>query len=112
MRGFVGEGLPLRPSVFLADANALVLTPACLLEAFEVLREEQPPGPGSLRAVRSFIIRERGGLVMAVDPVCKMQVDEKKAAAASVYKGMTYYFCAPGCKKAFDSAPEKYLGKA
>lgn len=55
---------------------------------------------------------EKGGLAMAVDPVCKMQVDEKKAAATSVYKGTTYYFCAPGCKKAFDSAPEKYVGKA
>ena len=48
---------------------------------------------------------------MALDPVCKMQVDEKKAAATSAYKGTTYYFCASGCKKAFDSAPEKYLGK-
>lgn len=35
---------------------------------------------------------------MALDPVCKMQVDEKKAAATSAYKGTTYYFCAPGCK--------------
>jgi Cu+-exporting ATPase len=48
---------------------------------------------------------------MAVDPVCKMQVDEKKAAATSVYKGTTYYFCAAGCKKAFESAPDKFLGK-
>jgi len=48
---------------------------------------------------------------MAVDPVCKMQVDEKKAAATSMYKGTTYYFCAPGCKKVFDAAPEKFLGK-
>ena len=49
---------------------------------------------------------------MAVDPVCKMQVDEKKAVATSVYKGKTYYFCAPGCKKAFETAPDKYIGKA
>lgn len=48
---------------------------------------------------------------MAVDPVCKMLVEEKKAAATSVYKGTTYYFCAPGCKKAFDTAPEKFLGR-
>jgi YHS domain-containing protein len=47
---------------------------------------------------------------MAIDPVCKMQVDEKKAAAKSEYKGRTYYFCAVGCKKAFDKEPEKYLG--
>ena len=46
---------------------------------------------------------------MAIDPVCGMQVDEKKAAATSEYKGTNYYFCAAGCKKAFDQNPEKYL---
>ena len=47
---------------------------------------------------------------MAMDPVCKMTVDEKKAAATSDHKGKRYYFCAPGCKRAFDQNPEKYLG--
>lgn len=47
---------------------------------------------------------------MAIDPVCKMEVDEKSAVATSEYKGKTYYFCAPGCKAAFDKEPEKYLG--
>ena len=49
---------------------------------------------------------------MAKDPVCDMDVDEKTAAATSEYKGTTYYFCAPGCKKAFDENPEKYLAGA
>ncbi len=46
---------------------------------------------------------------MAIDPVCKMQVDEQKHAGTSDYKGKTYYFCAPGCKRKFDADPEKYL---
>ena len=46
---------------------------------------------------------------MALDVVCKMEVDPKTAAAKSEYKGQTYYFCAPGCKRAFDKDPEKYL---
>jgi YHS domain-containing protein len=46
---------------------------------------------------------------MAIDPVCGMEVDEKTAAGKSEYKGKTYYFCAPGCKAAFDRDPEKYL---
>jgi len=50
-----------------------------------------------------------GGERMAIDPVCKMQVDEKKATATSEYKGKKYYFCSVGCKKAFDEKPEKYL---
>ena len=48
---------------------------------------------------------------MAKDPVCGMSVDEKKAAASSVYKGTTYYFCAPGCKTAFEKTPGKFIGK-
>jgi YHS domain-containing protein len=48
---------------------------------------------------------------MAKDPVCGMDVDEKTAAGKSEYKGQTYYFCAPGCKAAFDKEPEKYVGK-
>lgn len=46
---------------------------------------------------------------MAKDPVCGMNVDEKKAAASSDYKGQTYYFCSRGCKVAFDKDPEKIL---
>lgn len=48
---------------------------------------------------------------MGIDPVCKMEVDEKAAQFKSEYKGNTYYFCAPGCKKAFNENPEKYLKK-
>lgn len=46
---------------------------------------------------------------MAIDPVCKMKVDERSAKFKSEYRGKIYYFCAPGCKKAFDEDPEKYL---
>ncbi len=46
---------------------------------------------------------------MALDPVCKMEVDENSAEWTSEYKGKTYYFCAPGCKEYFDADPEKYL---
>jgi YHS domain-containing protein len=49
-------------------------------------------------------------MAMAIDPVCKMKVDESKPAATSEYNGKTYYFCALGCKKAFDKNPDKYLG--
>jgi YHS domain-containing protein len=45
---------------------------------------------------------------MAIDPICKMEVDEKTAKFISVFKGKKYYFCAPGCKKKFDEHPEKY----
>ncbi len=46
---------------------------------------------------------------MAVDPVCKMDVDEASAKFTSEYQGKKYYFCAPGCKKLFEKNPEMYL---
>jgi YHS domain-containing protein len=49
---------------------------------------------------------------MAIDPICKMEVDEKTAQYKSEYKGKTYYFCAPGCKKKFDENPEQYTTQA
>lgn len=49
-------------------------------------------------------------MAKAIDPVCKMEVDPATAPAKSEYKGQTYYFCAPGCKREFDKNPEKFLG--
>jgi RND family efflux transporter MFP subunit len=49
---------------------------------------------------------------VARDPMCGMEVDEKRAAAAgktSEYEGKTYYFCADECKKRFDAEPAKHV---
>jgi P-type Cu+ transporter len=51
---------------------------------------------------------EKEGLFMAKDPVCGMDVDEKKAAGTAVHKGKTYYFCTATCKESFEKAPDKY----
>jgi YHS domain-containing protein len=48
---------------------------------------------------------------MAIDPVCRMEADEKKAAAAYEYKGKKYHFYAVGCKDKFSKDPEKFLDK-
>ena len=47
-------------------------------------------------------------MTMEKDPVCGMQVDSKTAAGKSEYQGKTYYFCAAGCKRKFDSNPQQY----
>src|ERR1700676_1409991 len=47
---------------------------------------------------------------MERDPVCGMSVDPNKAAAKVEQSRKTYYFCAPGCAKRFQQAPDKYLG--
>ena len=47
--------------------------------------------------------------MIAIDPVCNMEVEIETAEFTSEYRGEIYYFCAPGCKKSFDKNPEKYL---
>ncbi len=50
---------------------------------------------------------------MAVDPICKMDVDESNPPGGKTdYQGTTYYFCAPGCLKAFEADPETYLSES
>jgi len=46
------------------------------------------------------------------DPVCGMEIDPQEAAGTSDYEGVTYYFCAVGCKERFDAEPAKFLGAA
>jgi Cu(I)/Ag(I) efflux system membrane fusion protein len=48
----------------------------------------------------------------AEDPVCGMQVDEKRAAAAGrslQHGGRTYYFCSDDCRHQFDKQPSRYV---
>ena len=46
---------------------------------------------------------------MVKDLVCGMDVDEKTVKHKTAYQGQTYYFCASGCKIAFEKNPEKYI---
>lgn len=55
--------------------------------------------------------RTRGGSLMAKDPVCGMNVDEKKTPVSIRYKGKTYYFCSPGCQETFTKSPEKFASE-
>ncbi|MCH8298628.1 MAG: YHS domain-containing protein [Chloroflexi bacterium] len=51
-------------------------------------------------------------MATAIDPVCKMDVDTANPPGGqSEHQGTAYYFCAPGCKVAFDKEPEKYLAE-
>ncbi len=46
---------------------------------------------------------------MAIDPVCKMQVNEEGASHRKDHKGKTYYFCSKQCAVQFEENPERYL---
>ncbi len=46
---------------------------------------------------------------MAIDPICKMDVEEGDAKWTSEHEGRMYYFCNRGCKVTFDENPDFYL---
>jgi len=48
---------------------------------------------------------------IAIDPICKMDVDTATAELYSDYKEKRYYFCAPYCKQTFDANPEEFENK-
>ena len=41
------------------------------------------------------------------DPVCGMMVDTDKAKFKGTYQGVTVYFCAASCQKAFEAKRTK-----
>lgn len=45
---------------------------------------------------------------IAVDPICKMDVETATATLVSEYNGKKYYFCNTYCKETFDANPEQY----
>ncbi len=53
-------------------------------------------------------LRRRGPT--RTDPVCGMEVEIDRPGGGSLEHGGTaYYFCAPGCNRAFGREPEAYL---
>lgn len=46
----------------------------------------------------------------AIDPVCGMTVAAVPATLHLEHNGKTWYFCAPGCRKAFAADPARYGG--
>ena len=45
----------------------------------------------------------------AIDPVCGMTVLVDDAKYHTVHEGADYWFCAPGCQRAFQSDPQTFL---
>ena len=43
-----------------------------------------------------------------IDPVCKMQVDKRRAAGDLHYQRTTYWFCSLSCVERFAQQPSSY----
>ncbi len=44
-----------------------------------------------------------------IDPVCGMEVDPGRTRLVAIYQGHSYWFCAEGCREAFEANPKEYL---
>lgn len=47
----------------------------------------------------------------ATDPVCKMTVAADESSRPYEHDGVTYYFCCPGCRSAFEADPAQFLSQ-
>ena len=56
------------------------------------------------------IVQER--TLMAIDPVCHMEVSDENAAGQTNYNGKDYYFCSKACEQKFERDPEQYIEAA
>ena len=101
----------LIPAIFgymeaMLRAGRVLSPPAELAE--HIYERYLPPPEGELIALGSGAEDDGAGLER-LDPVCLMDVDPATARWSSEYNGRTYYFCAPGCKKAFEREPTAYV---
>ena len=97
-------GLYLQPQfagLAMALSSVSVVTNALTLNRFRPSVFDELPVEIEVTPVTSMGI--------AVDPICKMEVDMSAALYSSNYDGKTYYFCAEYCKDTFDADPEKYI---
>ena len=97
---------PILAAVAMALSSITVVTNSLTLKRFN---PKQWKGKLSQQKRKEDKIKEVDNEKMAIDPICKMTVDESSAAGTSTYNGNTYYFCNPMCKDAFDKKPEQYV---
>jgi len=102
-------------SIWLKDLNDDALIPAIFEYVEQVLAAGAVVAPQGALAAHVYeryedVNAARGPIdFTGLDPVCMMAVDERTAEWTSVVDGVTYGFCCPGCKRAFDADPQAYL---
>lgn len=72
-----------------------------------IARRTTLPAPGAASTVATPAATQ-----IAIDPVCKMEVEIAGARHITEYEGQTYYFCCPACRRHFIADPGRYLAEA
>ncbi|NYT05853.1 MAG: heavy metal translocating P-type ATPase [Methanomicrobiales archaeon] len=100
-------GITFRPEL---AGLAMALSSVTVVSLSLMLKTYIPPVRTTALPAAGMPAEEEPMKKIAIDPVCKMEVDEATAKFTTDYKGKKYFFCSPGCKHAFEDEPEKYLG--
>jgi len=75
----------------------------------EIVQKRREPKTIDVDALLDEVSSKQPEPVVAIDPVCGMEVNTATAKYTSEYAGQTVYFCNPGCKMHFDENPENYM---
>jgi xanthine dehydrogenase accessory factor len=86
------------------DIGAKTPEEIALSIAAEIVRERRPMGAVGPSSAESSV-----SPAVAVDPVCRMEVDVASTPLRSAHAGVTYYFCSEGCQRRFEEHPEEFL---
>lgn len=54
-------------------------------------------------------LKAQGATSTMRDPVCGMEITDKRLVWQLKYKGQTYHFCTVNCKRWFEKDPERYI---
>jgi len=66
---------------------------------------------GSLTQKSTPTLLQMAAPTEVIDLVCKMTVAAEKSNRPFDYEGTTYYFCAPGCRTAFEKDPSSFINQ-
>jgi xanthine dehydrogenase accessory factor len=77
-----------------------------------LLRERSEEAPPDVHSHLDPPAEGRSREVMAVDPICGMQVKISEAMYSHEYAGHTYYFCCANCQMKFAEDPQQYVEQA